>query len=227
MASATTSKIASLVAGAALVLALCLAPTASAQAELEPNDSFETATGPLAADATYTGVLENDADVDTYFFYVTSASSEVELTISDPTVDGGGVYVELDDSEGEAIDSVDVYAEDFDTLGATLDPGRYYLTVETEEFEQFDEAYEITTSGAEAGSFSSPAQAQAQCKVATTATSKAQAALDKAKRRLKQALKSGSRQRKAAARHAVKLAKAKLKAANTEQKLLCSIAAQS
>ena len=225
MASATTSKIASLVAGAVLMLALCLAPTASAQAELEPNDSFETATGPLAADATYSGVLENDADVDTYFFYVTSASSEVEFTIADPTVDGGGVYVELDDSEGEAIDSVDVPAEDFDMLDVSLDPGRYYLLVETEEFEQFNEAYEITTSGAGTGSFGSQAQAQAQCKAATTSSSKAQAALDKAKRRLKQALKSDSPRRKAKARHAVKVAKANLKAAGAEQKLLCSIPA--
>jgi multidrug resistance efflux pump len=221
MTSKASAKLVSLL-GAFLVLALCLAPAASAQTEQEPNDSFETAIGPLAPGATYTGVLENDADVDTYFFYVTSASSQVEFTIVDPTVDGDGVYVELTDSQGVVIDSVDVYAEDFDTLGATLDPGRYYLTVETEEFEQFDEAYEITTSG---DAFSSPAQAQAQCKAATTASLKAQAALDKAKRRLKQALKSGSRQRKAAARHAVKVAKAKLKAASAEQKLLCSIAA--
>jgi hypothetical protein len=225
MASTATSKLASMVAGTVLVLALCLAPTASAQADLEPNDSFETAIGPLAADATYTGVLENDVDVDTYFLYVTSASSEVEFTISDPTVDGGGVYVELDDSEGEVIDSVDVPAEDFDTLDVTLDPGKYYLLVETEEFEQFNEAYEITTSGAGGGSFGSHTQVQAQCKAATTTASKAQAALDKAKRRLKQALKSDSRERKAKARHAVKVAKAKLKAASAEQKLLCSIPA--
>jgi F0F1-type ATP synthase epsilon subunit len=204
-------------------LALCLAPLASAQTELEPNDSFETATGPLAADATYSGVLTNDVDVDVYFFYVTRASSQVHFTISDPTFDGSGAYIELDDSEGTVIDSVDVFAEDFDTLEASLDPGKYYLYVETEEFEQFNEAYEIATSGG-AAAFASPAEAKVQCRTATTAVSKGQAALDKAKRRLKQVLRSDSRERKAKARQAVKLAKAKLKVTSAEQKLLCSIA---
>lgn len=208
------------------LLALSLfAPVAYAQSEVEPNDDFETAIGPLAPDATYTGVLADDADVDIYFFYVTRASSTVEFTISDPTVDGGGVYAELDDSAGVGIDNVDVFAEDLDTLNATLDPGKYYLSVETEEFDQFNEAYEIDASGSGAGSFGSYAAVQAQCRTATADTSKAQAALDKAQRRLKQALKSDSRRRKAAARHAVKVAKAKLKAASAEQKLLCSIAA--
>jgi hypothetical protein len=225
MTSTHPSKLASILTGAVLTLALCFAPTASAQTELEPNDSFETATGPLASGATYNGILENDADVDIYYFYVTSASSRVELTINDTTLDGGGIYVELDDSDGAAIDSIDVFAEDFDTLDVILDPGKYYLLVETEEFEQFDETYEIDTFGAGAGSFGSYAETQAQCRAATTDTSKAEAALDKAKRRLKQALKSDSPRRKAKARHAVKLAKAKLKAVSAEKKLLCSIPA--
>jgi multidrug efflux pump subunit AcrA (membrane-fusion protein) len=223
MTPTALSRLTSIVVGAVLALALCFAPAASAQAEAEPNDDYETATGPLAPNTTYTGLLDSDADVDIYFFYVTSAASEIHLTISDPTVGGGGVYAELEDSEGEEIAPVDVPAEDFGTLEATLDPGIYYLWVEMEEYEVFDEAYEITTSGAGAGSFSSPAQAQAQCKAATAAATKAQAALDKAKRRLKQARKSDSRERKAKAQHAVKLAKAKLKAASAEQKLLCSI----
>ncbi len=227
--TSTLSKLASIAAGAVLTLALCFASIA--QAESEPNDSFETANGPLASGATYSGVLENDADVDTYFFYVTKPASRVELTISDPTVDGGGLYAELDDSEGTEVDSIDVFPADgflddgFDTLDETLDPGVYYLSLETEEFDQFDETYAIRTSGSGAGSFSSPAAIQAQCRTATADTSKAQAALSKAKRQLKRALKSGSHRRKSKARHAVKVAKAKLKAAGAEQKTLCSIAA--
>jgi hypothetical protein len=217
-------RFASIVVGAVLALALCLAHSPSAQAEVEPNDDYAMATGPLAPGATYTGLLSNDADVDVYFFYVTSASSETHLTISDPTVDGGGVYVELDDSEGEEIDSVDVPAEDFDTLAANLDPGKYYLWVEMTNYEVFDEAYEITTSS-NAGAFGSYTDTQTSCRTATAAAAKAQAALDKAKRRLKQARKSGSHERKAKAQHVVKLAKAKLKAVSTEQKLLCSIPA--
>jgi hypothetical protein len=219
----TPSKLASIVAGAALVLALCFA--SAAQAESEPNDSFETANGPLVSGAAYGGVLENDADVDTYFFYVTRASSQVNFTIDDPTVDGGGVYVELDDSQGMGIDNVDVFAEDFDTLEETLDPGKYYLSLETEEFDQFDEAYAINISGPGASSLGSYAATQAQCRTATTDTSKAQSALEKAKRRLRRALKNGSSRRKAKARHAVKVARAKLRAASAEQKLVCSIPA--
>jgi hypothetical protein len=207
-----------------LLLALCLfAPVAHAQSEVEPNDDFETATGPLAAGVTYEGVLPDEDDFDAYFFYVTGESSQVEFTIVDPTVDGGGVYVELDDSEGGVVDSIDVFAEDFDTLAATLDPGKYFLLLTTEESDQFDEAYEIDTAG-DAGAFASPAIVQAECRTAAADTSKAQAALDRAKRRLKQALRGGSHGRKARARHAVKIAKAKLRAATALQQV-CSISA--
>ncbi len=58
--------------GALLILSLCLAPAASAESEFEPNDTFETAYGPLAADATYPATLETEEDVDTYYFYATN-----------------------------------------------------------------------------------------------------------------------------------------------------------
>lgn len=222
MASIAPSRLTALVVGALLALALCLSLSAPAAAEVEPNDDYELATGPLASGVTYTGLLDSDADIDIYFFYVTRASTEIDFTISDPTVGGGGVYVELDGSEGEEIAGVYVPAEDYDTLGAILDPGQYYLWVETGDYGVFDEAYEITTSGAGAGAFSSLAQVQAQCRTTTAAASKAQAALDRAKRRLKHALKSDSRGRKVKARHAVKVAKAKLKAVSAE-KLSCSV----
>lgn len=209
---------------AALLLALCLAPaTATAAGEFEPNDTFETAYGPLAAGVTYSATLETGEDFDNYYFYVTGqGGTRVEVTIADTTLDGDGLFAELTDADEEVIDEISVAGNDFGTFEEELQPGAYYLAIQTEFFEQTDETYEIRTEGG-AGAFGSQAEVQAQCRTATAATSKAKAALEKAKRKLKRARRSGSRQRKAAAQRAVKAARARLRAANADAALLCSI----
>lgn len=216
MALQNSPKLVSLALGLLFLLALCLIPAAArANGEVEPNDTLETATGPLVAGATYGGVLSDDADIDNYYFYVTSPSA-VSFTIADPTVEGGGVYTELLDAEGEVIDSIDVFPEDFDTLEAELDPGKYYLSLETEGFEQFDEAYEIVTA-ASGGGFAPPADFAAVCQSATAGVGAAKAALRRAERRLARARRGHSRARKARALRKVRAAKARLRAARAAQ----------
>jgi hypothetical protein len=212
------------VVGAILILALCFAPAAMAAGEFEPNDDFDVAYGPLAAGTTYSATLENGDDLDTYYFFVAGqGGTPVEITIADTSPGGTGLYAELDDTDGEPIDQLDILAGDFDAFEEVLEPGTYYLMLQTEAYEQVDETYEIRTKGG-TGAFRSQAEVRAQCRTATEATSKAKAALEKAKRKLKLARKSGSRQRKTAAQRTVKAARARLRAANADAALLCAVA---
>jgi hypothetical protein len=226
MTPETASKLTSLALGALLLLALCLIPTAAmAVGEFEPNEDSETAYGPLAAGVTYAATLESGEDFDNYYFYVTGkGSSWVEITIANTTVDGDGLFAELVDADEAALDEVYVPGEDFDLFEAELEPGVYYLAIQTELFEQFNETYEIRAEGGP-GAFATQAEVQAQCRKATSSISKARAALQRAKRKLRQANKSGSRKRKAAARRAVKRAKARLRAARANSAPLCPIPA--
>ena len=226
MAPATASKLTSLALGALLLLALCLIPAAAmAVGEFEPNEDSETAYGPLAAGVTYVATLESGEDFDNYYFHVTGQSPTwVEITITNTTLDGDGLFAELVDTDEAALDEVYVPGEDFDVFEAELEPGVYYLAIQTELFEQFDETYEIRAEGGP-GAFATQAAVQAQCIKATSSISKARAALERAKRKLRQANKSGSRKRKAAARRALKRAKARLRTATAGAAPLCPIRA--
>jgi hypothetical protein len=214
MTPATASKLMSLALGALLLLALCLIPTAAmAAGEFEPNEDSETAYGPLAAGVTYAATLEHDEDYDNYYFYVTGQSPTwVEITITNTTVDGDGLFAELVDIDEYALDEVYVPGGDFDTFEEELEPGVYYLAIQTEYFEQFDETYEILAEGG-GGAFASESAVRAQCRRAAASISRAKAALARAKRKLRSALRGRSRQRKAAARRAVKRARTRLRAA--------------
>lgn len=223
MTSITPAKIASIVAGTALLLVLCLAPaTATAAGEFEPNDDSETAYGPLAAGVTYAATLESGEDFDYYHFYVAGrGASPVAITIANTTIDGDGLFVELLDSDEGPLDEINVPGQDFDVLEADLEPGLYYLALQTELFEQFDETYEIRAEGG-AGAFASQAEVQAQCRRDTAALTKARAALAQARKRLRRVIKNrGSRKAKVAARRQIRTARARLKTANADAALLC------
>ncbi len=209
----------------ALLLALFIAPAAIAEPSYEPNDTLDTAYGPLVAGTTYSDTIATGDDVDNYYFYVTDPNgTQVQVTIDDPTVGGDGVYAELDDSNGDSIDYVDVNSEDSATLDENLDPGKYYVSVQSETSDQTDEAYSLSIATT-AGALGSYANVQARCKAATAAVSTAQAALNHDLKRLRQAHSSPSHHRKAQARRAVKIARTNLKAANAAMKTACSIPA--
>ncbi len=208
-----------------LFLTLLLAPLAMAAPTYEPNDTFDTAYGPLVPGNTYSDTIATGDDVDDYYFYVTNPNgSQVQVTINDPTVGGDGVYAELDDSNGNWVDYVDVGNEDSATLDENLDPGKYYLSVQSETADQTDEAYSFSIA-AGSGALGSYADVQSGCKAATAAVSTAQAALNQALKRLRQVHNSPSHHRKAQAHRAVKVARANLKAASAAMKTACSIPA--
>jgi len=219
MAPATASKLTTLALGVIFVLALWLIPTAAkAVGEYEPNETPETAYGPLAAGITYATTLESGEDYDHYFFYVTGRdSSAVEMTVTDTTVGGEGLYAELFDTDEATIDEIEIFGGESDSFEENLAPGVYYVAVETALFEQFGETYEIRADGG-AGAFSSQAEVEAQCKKGRAAISQARGALARAKKRLRRAIKlQGSRRAKAAARRSVRTARAKLKAVGAQR----------
>ena len=104
----------------------------------EPNDGLDTAYGPLAAGPTYSETITASADEDDYYFYVTGPDgADVQVNVNDPTAGDNGVYVELDDADGNMIDSIDVFGT-YDQLDDQLGPGKYFVSVGAEFDDQID-----------------------------------------------------------------------------------------
>ncbi len=206
-----------------LALALTLAAVAKATPSFEPNDSFETAYGPLATGVTYADTIATADDEDYYYFYVTRQDgADVQVNIDDPTVSDNGVYVELDDSDGNFIDSTDVFGQESDALDDQLDPGKYFVLVTAEFDDQLDEAYSLELSTDPSGALGTAVAVKAQCQTSTTKVTAAKAALKRAQKRLKKAHK-GSAHRKAQARRAVKKARSRLRAATEAMNAACDL----
>ncbi len=207
-----------------LALALTLATVARATPPLEPNDSFATAYGPLLTGTAYSETIADSNDEDDYYFYVTAQDgADVQVNVDDPTAGDNGVYVELDDADGNMVDSIDVFSGTSDQLDDQLDPGKYFVSVQAEFDDQVDpEDYSLELSADPAGALGTTAEVKAQCKSATTSVATAKAALARAQKRLKAAHK-GSAHRKAQARRAVKKAKDRLRAATGAMDTACSL----
>lgn len=118
--------------GVVALLAL-LAGDARAAGPFEPNDSRETAHGPLAGDQYHTGAIETVNDVDWYYFYVKTYSQfDFASTMLKEFSCQADFY--LRDKDGNRLSYYNSYFEAAPTnqLGhfyLTLDPGRYYLEV--------------------------------------------------------------------------------------------------
>ena len=109
---------------------LVFASAARAAGEFEPNDSRETAYGPLSGGKVYTGTFETENDYDWYLFYV-KTYSQVEISgsmLPGSYCQGSIRYVELLDGDGQEIRTFEIGAtNEIGRLNITLDPGRYYL----------------------------------------------------------------------------------------------------
>lgn len=139
------------------LLTLWLAAGAQASKEYEPNDSRETAYGPLAGGTTYTATLETENDSDWYLFYVKTYS---QMEISGAMLPGahctGSIrYTEVLDADGDELTSFSIGApNEIGRLNVTLNPGRYYLKLKSRWSEcngdrynfRIDPAASITTS---------------------------------------------------------------------------------
>ena len=94
----------SLIAVCAAVAALVGATTASASGPYEPNDTLAQAEGPLVGGQTYTAVIENETDVDWYYFYVNGQRQmNIALTAVSSGCSGRSQY--LYDADGKSLGS--------------------------------------------------------------------------------------------------------------------------
>src|ERR1044072_371858 len=142
------------VLGVAGLLALSLATGANAAGEYEPNDTRETAYGPLAGGTPYTGTFETDNDVDWYVFYVkTYSQMDFSATMVKSSCDDYG-RISLYDKDGNSIRGFYIgEVNETSHLLLTMDPGRYYFEVDDyyactgDQYRfQIDPAASITTS---------------------------------------------------------------------------------
>lgn len=109
---------------------LVLSSSASATNEFEPNDSRDTATGPLEGGKSYSATFETENDEDWYVFYVrTYSQMDFSATMTKSCL--YNAYLTLRDLDGEYV--ADFAAGDVNQtqhLLITLNPGRYYLEVD-------------------------------------------------------------------------------------------------
>ncbi len=149
--------------------------------------------------------------------------ADVQVNVDDPTAGDNGVYVELDDADGNMIDSIDASSGTSDQLYDQLGPGKYFVSVGAEFDDQIDpEDYSLELSADPAGALGTTAEVKAQCRSATAHVATAKTALARAQKRLKVAHKA-SAHRKAQARRAVKKARDRLRAATEAMDAACGL----
>lgn len=123
-----------------LLLSLAFAASAQAAKEYEPNDTLETAYGPLAGGTAYTAGLETDNDVDWYVFYIkTYSQMDFSATMLKNVYYRDAVSLSLYDKNGYRVGSEEGtgfeagYINVTNHMYLTMNPGRYYLQVSRNE----------------------------------------------------------------------------------------------
>lgn len=121
---------------------LVFAPSASATGEFEPNDSRDTAYGPLEGGKSYTATFETENDVDWYIFYV-KTYSQMDFTASEVTnCQFHSVVFRLVDKDGKFVESfVAGPVNQVNHMRLTLNPGRYYFEVPNPRCENENDVY--------------------------------------------------------------------------------------
>jgi hypothetical protein len=116
--------------GLAGLLALLLGTNAWATGEFEPNDTRDTARGPLAGGTDYTATFETNNDVDWYVFYIREYS---QMDFSATTVGAascGEAHLALHDKDGKEIEYFHAGdLNEIEHLKTTLTAGRYYFEI--------------------------------------------------------------------------------------------------
>lgn len=112
---------------------LSFASLAHGKGEYEPNDSRETAYGPLEGGKEYVAEIDTENDVDWYLFYVkTYSQMRFKSTIVKmPSNFCHGFNFLLYDKDGQKITDFWASSLEMDSnFHLTMSPGRYYLKVE-------------------------------------------------------------------------------------------------
>ena len=175
------------------ILALLLlagAEGARAYAPYEPNDTLQTATGPLTPNSSYWAVVDSTNDRDIYSFYVTSRE-EAEVTVS--LINQGGGQG-LSDVDARLLDTTITpitgsglsYVQDGETGSMTvpLPPGKYFVEVSSSI--GYGDSYGLLTGGG-SGAFGNYRTIAYRCGSATAAAKSAERGLDHSKTKLQRA----------------------------------------
>jgi hypothetical protein len=118
------------VVAAYLLTALAFAASAQAAKEFEPNDTRETAYGPLEGGKSYTATFETDNDVDWYVFYIkTYSQMDFSATMVKSCEDYAAISLYDKDGNSETYFNTG-NVNKTNHLLRTMNPGRYYLEVE-------------------------------------------------------------------------------------------------
>jgi hypothetical protein len=119
------------VAVAAVLLAVLASAAFANAAEYEPNDTRETAYGPLSGGVDYKATFETQNDVDWYVFYIRTYS-QMDFSATTISSSCSRPLLELRDKDGKPIQSFSGgYVSETNHLRLTLNAGRYYFEIST------------------------------------------------------------------------------------------------
>lgn len=111
---------------------LVIAPGASGAGPYEPNDSFNTAYGPLSAGTAYPGAFETENDVDYFYFYLPTLT-QMQYQLVTPGSNGyyNAVTIYRAELDGSTTYESFLYVEAGNTgIGAvTLERGKYFAVI--------------------------------------------------------------------------------------------------
>lgn len=106
------------------------APVANALGEFEPNDSRQTAAGPLVSLQTYSATMETENDLDYFKFYVADRSAQTSFLAIKNSGDGfDSMNMELVDSGGMVLQRAFAFGRQGTTgeILYSVGPGKYFL----------------------------------------------------------------------------------------------------
>ena len=161
------------------------ASTASAAGEFEPNETYNTAYGPILSGSPVTAGFETSNDHDLYYFYIPQTTQllyQVQNTGRSDHEVCTTIQHQLQNGDVEFMDSLDVSGGSTGSAAITLERGKYYFLVECSDDHQVGLRYTFTLNPAGATTTYEPfAQ---QCAAAGPAVESASTALNDAKTRL-------------------------------------------
>jgi hypothetical protein len=115
-------------------------PTPSGEDNYEPNDSFDDAVGPLAFAQPLRSYIWDEGDVDLYFFQLDQRGEIVIMLTEIPSVAHYGIM--LYDAAGNLVKSA-TRALSYATIQTSLEPGTYYVAVQSFSGFSRDEPYNL------------------------------------------------------------------------------------
>ena len=124
----------------ALSLELSPAPTPTGEDTYEPNDTLEQAAGPLALGQEVQSFVWDEGDVDVYLFQLDQAGT-IQVSLSDITV-VADYDLYLLNTAGEILAS-STRAIDRETIVQSLQPGTYYVSVQSFAGFSWEEPYTL------------------------------------------------------------------------------------